>query len=841
MNADKRRSTTEASKVWRSICLHLRSSALPTVLFLGTFLLSAFLLTKLSPPSQEAPRLQWMPAFDVPGDDSFFTYSASDELSHLALYHDFGESIANARDADILFLGNSRMPLGLREEAIVAAAEEQGVKVFSLAAGHSERLEFGLELIRKHDLRPKVVVAVGGPNFYDAGMSERAIAVAGLTRWQAWRDWFEARWAWSFQRLLHSWIPRLDWFDQDLTSSWIIYRSSRTGWWRPVVEPKRGRPVEVVRERRNYEATLPLARELDRELVARDALLVLAMTPYLRTQSGHLPYLSDELGAPVVLPGFDGLETNDGSHLDRDSGRRYARAFWDELVAVPEVREKLGLAVAAPSTSRVDRKTLADTRAAVLEMRAMLEKYYGGPEILRKTWYLQPDDLRYQQGVAYLAEKVARALVWRDRFAIGSIGSSVVAAGDNCRFDSYQSQLERLMAPVWGAAGVEFEVRNTGQGGTWGDSFINQVWCLRTLVGDDVDMTQYSWTYFEAGHSDQELAQYHELFYRWSLLMERGPVPQLIYTHDCSQLRKQDERLLDLYGRFGANILCMERGIKTAGYPGKQWKVVGDTIHDTTRYGEAPEVSEERRNSLGVVFRNWHPGPLLFQTTADAIAYSLSDAILLALDRLAAEPQPTVRWPRRPRLMAKQELPPPSACPVEWCGQEAPQCLDYEEPTFGEQHFRRLETHDPANRHRALSKPSDAEWELWAQAPGHGGVPVPERAMPECVHPERGGGLIAPKSKQASWLTFELPNLRLGFVAVCCASKKCGEQMLDAGAEFLLDGKPPAAVARPMRGGKCVEVQPRFDSGKRKRTTQLGIRIPARDQPLPAITHVIGL
>ena len=27
----------------------------------------------------------------------------------------------------------------------------------------------------------------------------------------------------------------------------------------------------------------------------------------------------------------------------------------------------------------------------------------------------------------------------------------------------------------------------------------NQIFCLRNMVGDDVDVTIYSWTYFEAG------------------------------------------------------------------------------------------------------------------------------------------------------------------------------------------------------------------------------------------------------------------------------------------------------------------------------------------------------
>jgi hypothetical protein len=37
------------------------------------------------------------------------------------------------------------------------------------------------------------------------------------------------------------------------------------------------------------------------------------------------------------------------------------------------------------------------------------------------------------------------------------------------------------------------------------------------------------------------------------------------------------------------------------------WGYVGDGYHNTTRYGELEE-DEGRRDSLGVLLRNWHPG-----------------------------------------------------------------------------------------------------------------------------------------------------------------------------------------------------------------------------------------
>ena len=59
-----------------------------------------------------------------------------------------------------------------------------------------------------------------------------------------------------------------------------------------------------------------------------------------------------------------------------------------------------------------------------------------------------------------------------------------------------------------------------------------QVWCLQAMVGDDVDFTYYSWTYFEAGQNGDALSNIHEAFIRWSLLMKRAPIPTLLYAGD---------------------------------------------------------------------------------------------------------------------------------------------------------------------------------------------------------------------------------------------------------------------------------------------------------------------
>jgi hypothetical protein len=294
------------------------------------------------PVGPNSPQLLTMPPFQAP-DGAFFATAGGEDLSQIVLLHDLGDSIDHARRADILFVGDSRMPVGLREEVIEPAAAALGLRVFSLACGHVERVRFALDLIRTHDLRPKIVVVVGGPHMFRDLRSAPAEKARAMTRWQAWKAWLEADARWTVQRWVHAWLPKIDWFGGQLTTPWILYRSTRTGWLLPVVEPSESYPVGVVPDDPSYAYLLPLAHELEEELDQRGAVLVLSIVPYGNTRIGHLPFLARELGVAVVLPSFDGIRTADGSHLSRSDAALYATAFWNQFLALPEVRQKLSL------------------------------------------------------------------------------------------------------------------------------------------------------------------------------------------------------------------------------------------------------------------------------------------------------------------------------------------------------------------------------------------------------------------------------------------------------------------------------------------------------------------
>jgi hypothetical protein len=311
-------------------------------------MIAGFLVTMETLPNITFPRdlrirVLYTPNFKVPGPSYFYANAWNFELSQPVLYHNLGTSIQNAKKADILFIGNSRLQLGIREEFILPLAQKSNLKVFSIGCGHAEGTAFALDLIRKHDLRPKIVVIFGGAHIYNGGYSDVARETEKMSRWAAVKLWGETAASWNTRYRLHKAVPKVDFFDQRISSRYVVYRSEVTGWWKPALERGGTYQVSYLEGDFDYSRILPLATEIKSELDRRGSLLIASVIPYRRTDDQYLQYLKDKLAIPFVNPRLPDLETADGSHLNLRSAERFTKAFWQEFIAEPEVRKRLGL------------------------------------------------------------------------------------------------------------------------------------------------------------------------------------------------------------------------------------------------------------------------------------------------------------------------------------------------------------------------------------------------------------------------------------------------------------------------------------------------------------------
>jgi len=314
------------------------------VLTLLTCVATLFFFPKIPFPKEQKIRVLNTYDFIDPGPSYFYDNAWGFELSQPVLYHDLGESIKNARKADILFIGSSRLQLGIREEFILPLAEKADVRVFSLGSGHSEGAAFPLDLIRKHDLKPKVVIVFGGSGVFRGKYSGVAAQTKRMTRWDAIKIWWETAVSWNIRYRLHRFLSKIDVTGRGISSRYVVYRSEFSGWWKPGRERHANYKTSYRKRPGKYEPLLPFATEFKSEMDKRGILMISSVIPYRDTDDQHLPFLKDKLNISYVHPRLQ-LETADGSHLNLESAERFTNAFWKEFIALPEVRHALGLSI----------------------------------------------------------------------------------------------------------------------------------------------------------------------------------------------------------------------------------------------------------------------------------------------------------------------------------------------------------------------------------------------------------------------------------------------------------------------------------------------------------------
>ncbi|KAL9185298.1 hypothetical protein ACHAXT_003075 [Thalassiosira profunda] len=447
---------------------------------------------------------------------------------------------------------------------------------------------------------------------------------------------------------------------------------------------------------------------------------------------------------------------------------------------------------------------LKATREAAQGLVDILEEYYSGSAQARRMlinawempWHLDNVNATTKdaQRMDKLVDTIARALVSDDQkeFLIGTIGSSVAAGHDNCHYDSYENQMQRTFGPVWEAAGMTLTCQNAGEGGGCGDSHRNQVFCVQQNVSPDIDIVHYSWSYFEVG-SDDALDSRESLI-RWTQMLPKQP-PVHVLNVLWKKSEKKEVELAEHYAQYGYNTYYMRTAHTLGGAdygPGPEEDYViyenahvGDGYHNVTRYG-ANESNPDRKASLGVVMRNWHPGPLGFELVADTFSFVYAQAMLKALalieTTVAEGKDPRDIWPAKRRIVLKSSLPKPIHCDPKYCVvDEAPTCLNYEKPTFGRWGARVEEPNGDLNPHKGTlqnwtvwNEPID----FWHMVGRQDEAVFQDRDDKEiCRHLDNCAGMSATSAANGR-VVFRLPKMEVGLVVICgCCGKDVAEEM----------------------------------------------------------------
>jgi hypothetical protein len=256
------------------------------------------------------------------------------DYEHGAFAFDLEPAAENsAADADVLFLGNSRLQYAFSTSATADWFSAASTRYYLLGFTYLENILFTEELLRKIRPRAKVYVI----NVDDFFVRTESPPVQTILHDPTARTRYETKRLW--QRV----HPLCKIFALICRHEFAIFRSRETGTYYAdgTTNSAKIAPVsydEVV-SRNVVDANIANAVDFLKDL-ARDKCVILTLVPFVGTKIGDAEAIATSLGMKLVTPGnLEGLQTWDGYHLDRPSAERWSRAFFQ--AAGPEIRSCL--------------------------------------------------------------------------------------------------------------------------------------------------------------------------------------------------------------------------------------------------------------------------------------------------------------------------------------------------------------------------------------------------------------------------------------------------------------------------------------------------------------------
>jgi hypothetical protein len=240
---------------------------------------------------------------------------------------------AFARNADVLFLGNSRLQVAFSTAATADWFSAASARYYLMGFGYYENVIFAEELLRT--IRPRArVFVINVDDFFERTESPPVKTI--LHDPEARRN-YQAK---QFWQRVHA--PLCAAFAGLCGTKFVIFRSRETGaYYTEGAAQRKIAPVsdDQIVGQNIVDGNVAAAIDFHSHF-AQDKCVILTNVPFVETKTGNANAIAEGLGKKLMTPGIlEGLQTYDGYHLDRPSAERWSRAFF--LAAGSEIRSCL--------------------------------------------------------------------------------------------------------------------------------------------------------------------------------------------------------------------------------------------------------------------------------------------------------------------------------------------------------------------------------------------------------------------------------------------------------------------------------------------------------------------
>ena len=237
-------------------------------------------------------------------------------------------AVASAANAQVLFLGNSRMQFGLSTKATAHWFEANPASYYLLGFSHHGNYNFEAPLLQKLHPRAQAYV-INLDLFFEQSQTPPARAVmrdsTARSRYEQKRGWQQ------IHRSLCDRLPavcghHIAFFRSKANGAWIVTGGRFTS-----------KPVSYIRDidRAMAETYAAAASEFLSHLPVSRECVILTVVPTVDTPIGTAKAIASTLGSNLTAPELAGLNTFDESHLDQESALRWSSAFIE--AAAPQI------------------------------------------------------------------------------------------------------------------------------------------------------------------------------------------------------------------------------------------------------------------------------------------------------------------------------------------------------------------------------------------------------------------------------------------------------------------------------------------------------------------------
>jgi hypothetical protein len=230
-----------------------------------------------------------------------------------------------ARDADVLFLGNSRLMIAVSTPATPEWFASLPARYYLLGFSYNGNVNFTELLLRKIQVQPQVYV-INVDNFF---IRSKTLPAKIVTEDPQAQNRYEVKRRWQ---LIHKPVCNTIPLPIVCGHKYAVFRSRETGAYKPSLSPRTKKaPVsyDATIDQNKVDIDILSANEFLSSLSVKRECILLTMVPFVGTNIAAASAVANAVGSKLVIPpALDGLQTMDGYHLDKTSSERWSRAFF---------------------------------------------------------------------------------------------------------------------------------------------------------------------------------------------------------------------------------------------------------------------------------------------------------------------------------------------------------------------------------------------------------------------------------------------------------------------------------------------------------------------------------